>query len=100
MELGGVVAGLPSQVTMLLFRKPGLKKTRPFRFLLLKRVVLDWFTQFLLISVVVHLPKFGSPCEEPCESYKIKSDVLESPVMLMRERKHSSSSVFSWHTPI
>ena len=33
--------------------------------------------------MVVHLPEFGSQCEEPCGNYKIKSDVLETPVILM-----------------
>ena len=28
--------------------------------------------QFLPFSVVVHLPNFGSQCEEPCENYKIQ----------------------------
>ena len=33
--------------------------------------------------MVIHLPNLGSQCQEPCENYKIQSDVLETPVILM-----------------
>ena len=39
--------------------------------------------RFLPFLVVVHLPNLGSYVEEPCKNYKkIKSDVLENPVIL------------------
>ena len=33
--------------------------------------------------MVIHLPDFGSQCEELRENYKIQSEVLETPVILM-----------------
>ena len=79
------------------FSTSGLKKTWPFRFLLLKTVVLDWFmVGSCLFSVFVHLPNFGSQCEEPCENYKFKSDILEAPVILMPEHREDGSGFGSW----
>ena len=50
----------------------GLKKTRPFRFLLPSEKYSFGLVhgRFLPFSVVVHLPKSGSQCEEPCGNYK------------------------------
>ena len=41
--------------------------------------------RFFHFLVVVHLPKVGSQCEEPCESYK--NHVLETLVIWMPERR-------------
>ena len=49
----------------------GLKKARPFRFPLPKTCSFGLVHGlFLPLSVVVHLPKFRSQCEEPSENYK------------------------------
>ena len=49
---------------------------------------------FLVALLCTHLPKFCSQYDEPCENYKIKSDVLETPVILMPESHMTSSDVF------
>ena len=72
--------------------KSGLKKTRPFRFLLLESVVLDWF------MVGSCLFRWSFTCQNlaavnarnRAESTRIKSDVLEAPVILIREKRHLS----------
>ena len=68
-------------------------KTRPFRFLLLESLVSDWFRVSSCL-VGVRLPQFGSKCEEPRRSYKIKSDVLETPVILMPEKETGDLFLF------
>ena len=62
----------------------GLKKTRPFRFLLLKTAVLDWF------MVSFCLFRWSLTCQTPAvnarngaKTTKFKSDVLETPVILI-----------------
>ena len=69
------------------FPESGLKKTRPFRFLLLNTVVLDWF----LVSSC--LSRWSLTCQtlavnakNRTKTTKFKSDILETPVILMPDR--------------
>ena len=61
---------LPSTPKFLQYKIGIIKKTRPFRFLLLKSVVLDWF--MVCSCLLSGLPNLGSQCKEPCENYKIQ----------------------------
>ena len=69
------------------FEAQGIKKTRHFRFLLLKSVVLDWF---MLCS---YLFRWSFPCQNLAvnarnhpKTRRNKSGVLETPVILMPDR--------------
>ena len=68
-ECSSVLACTPKFVSMYLFFSR-IKKRRPFRFLLLESVVLDRFMSVFAFALVVHLPKVGSQCKEPCGNYK------------------------------
>ena len=62
--------------------KSGLKKTRPFRFLPLKSVVLDWF----MVSSCLFRWSFTwqSMQGTRAKTTKFKSDVLETPVIFKK----------------
>ena len=62
----------------------GLKKTRPFRFLLLKRCSFGLVHgEFFPFWVVVHVQKLAVNARNCAKTTKIKSGVLETPVVLM-----------------
>ena len=62
----------------------GLKKTRPFRFLLLKSAVLDWFVvSSCLVWLSFTCQTLAVNARNRAKTTKFKSDVLETPVILM-----------------
>ena len=64
-----------------------LKKTRPFRFLLLENVVLDWFrVSFCLVQWSFTDQNVAGNARNRAETTKTKSVVLETPGILMPER--------------
>ena len=64
----------------------GFKKTRPCRFLLLESVVLDWFmVSSCLFRWSFTFQNLATNAWNRAETTKIKSDVLETPVILMPE---------------
>ena len=71
-------------------RKSGLKKTRPFRFVLLKSAVLDWF----MVSSCLFWWSFtcqtlAANARNRAKTTKFKSDVLETLVILMPEKNQA-----------
>ena len=72
----------------------GLKKTRPFRFLLLESVVLDWcMVSFCLFQWSFTDQNLAVNARNCAETTKTESDVLETPVILMPEKggRHSEN---------
>ena len=74
----------------------GLKKTRPFRFLLLKSVVFDWFmVSSCLFSGRSPAKTLEVNARDRARIAKFKSDVLETPVILMPDLCAFCLSLFS-----
>ena len=89
------------QLSTSLPRKWGLKKTKPFRFLLLKSVVLDWF----MVSSCLSWWSFACQtlavnARNHAKTTKFKSDALETLVILMPEQTPKKKSEKGFPGPL